>query len=605
MRIIPKKALLLLSFFILLIVVFSVASKKDTPTKRTVASHHDFKAVTDYKPVKADKRPLSDFCPTLLADRMFEAGSEQMHQLHLGISPYEAALGKKPKLKIEMPAFLEERAETQAKQLSRLLKKDVQFEVWPVEIDGIRTWVFSRWRDGSQDDQQTWNWMQQPKQNLKGINPIFPFKVDPNKTEDKNLIFTDFANQSGLYDKPSFSDVVWTSQDDSKVYAAWLPSSEREPNLLLLNKNPDSFKDLKGYVLPRPSEFNGQPITFVITVENKRVIWPKNIEWIKKVDIDPKNHLTISSKIRKNSDIQWNDSFSDKFKHDTKLLSGEEEVNFSGKKLKFTNKNNSDPDNQLETLADYLVYRYSELGLKAKRMTFEWRNKPQSNLIIKIKGSLPKEKNRPIILADHFDTAYAEDVFDSQGKRISAPGANDNVSGTVTLLRAAEELKHSQPRHDIWLIHLTGEEFPADDLGARVLSSKLRQAQQKIGGIVVVDMIGFNISRNPIFQINAGTSESSIEMALIAYASAIELKSKPKPVIRDRFDSKSYLYNTDALIFDNDGFPTILINEHTNRFNLGRSGYHDMTDTSKLMDFAYAVDIAKVAIQTTLKLANR
>lgn len=32
----------------------------------------------------------------------------------------------------------------------------------------------------------------------------------------------------------------------------------------------------------------------------------------------------------------------------------------------------------------------------------------------------------PVILADHFDTAYCQEIFEKTGNRVSAPGADDN-----------------------------------------------------------------------------------------------------------------------------------------------------------------------------------
>ena len=43
----------------------------------------------------------------------------------------------------------------------------------------------------------------------------------------------------------------------------------------------------------------------------------------------------------------------------------------------------------------------------------------------------------PVILADHVDTAYCEDIFEETGKRVSNPGADDNLSATSTLMLAA------------------------------------------------------------------------------------------------------------------------------------------------------------------------
>jgi hypothetical protein len=59
-------------------------------------------------------------------------------------------------------------------------------------------------------------------------------------------------------------------------------------------------------------------------------------------------------------------------------------------------------------------------------------------------------------MADHYDTAFCEDVFEDTGQRISTPGADDNVSGSVALLMAAITLRHLKFCNEIWLVHFTG-----------------------------------------------------------------------------------------------------------------------------------------------------
>lgn len=202
------------------------------------------------------------------------------------------------------------------------------------------------------------------------------------------------------------------------------------------------------------------------------------------------------------------------------------------------------------------------------------------------------------MLADHFDTAFCEDIFDQTGKKVSAPGADDNVSATSALLRAAgilSQLKESLAR-DIWLVHLTGEvsgilanshakEFPGDDLGIRYLVKKWLAENTKIKGIAIVktfsiiagvvllDMIGWrSSSKDPIFQVNAGDSEESLMMARYAMdvAKYITKGQNITASFRSRFDKYSYLYNTDGVILSQNGFPVILINEHINHYeNLG------------------------------------
>jgi hypothetical protein len=86
---------------------------------------------------------------------------------------------------------------------------------------------------------------------------------------------------------------------------------------------------------------------------------------------------------------------------------------------------------------------------------------------------------------------------------------------------------------DVWLVHLTGEEFPADCLGARHLTQALvegdlRVREQgggerdlsgvRVQGVYVSDMIAHNNDRDrDVFQIAPGTGAASAWLALQAH----------------------------------------------------------------------------------------
>src|SRR5205814_9054976 len=135
-------------------------------------------------------------------------------------------------------------------------------------------------------------------------------------------------------------------------------------------------------------------------------------------------------------------------------------------------------------------------------------------------------------------TAYMDDHCETQyggnGARIAVAGADDNHSATAALmLDAPQFLKLSRTGRlgcDIWLIHLTGEEFPADCMGARHLCQglvegtlKMRNAldgrtknlsRVRVQGVYVLDMVAHNNDHDrDVFQIAPGTSRESLWLA--------------------------------------------------------------------------------------------
>jgi predicted double-glycine peptidase len=75
--------------------------------------------------------------------------------------------------------------------------------------------------------------------------------------------------------------------------------------------------------------------------------------------------------------------------------------------------------------------------------------------------------------------------------------------------------------------------------------------------------------------------------------------------LRSRFDERSYLYNTDGLLFSDAGIPVVLINEHLNKLeNLNRRAYHESTDVPSRVDWDYAEALTKTAIETAAQAAS-
>ena len=269
-----------------------------------------------------------------------------------------------------------------------------------------------------------------------------------------------------------------------------------------------------------------------------------------------------------------------------------------------------------------------------------------------------KNRNEAIVMADHYDTAYMEDVYDKSlggvGARIAAAGADDNCSATATLLQAAPVFlrlsKEGRLERDIWLVHLTGEEFPSDCMGSRHFAQALVEKKLqmrltngqiadlsgvRIVGVYVLDMIGHNRdSEKDIFQISPGRGRMSLQLAWQAHL-ANELwnietkrwnqsqerrdkgcgKRSPDGIkipqlaeflrlqgeVRLMEDPRSTLFNTDGQIFSDCGVPVALFMEN---YDIKRSGYHDTGDTMQNIDLDYGAALAAIAIETVARVAT-
>jgi hypothetical protein len=333
----------------------------------------------------------------------------------------------------------------------------------------------------------------------------------------------------------------------------------------------------------------------------------------------------------------------------------------------------------LEALGDYLLEYYEHLAAKYKMknvlvgdLPFHWQTDfeypwsggwlksqqdppPERDLAVVIPG---RDRKRAVIMADHYDTAYMEDRYEKDrggvGARLAAAGADDNHSATAALMLGAEvflELsKAGKLACDIWLVHLTGEEFPSDCLGARHLCQRLVEGNLKIRlkkggwrdlskvriqGVYVLDMVAHNNDHNrDIFQISPGTGPESLWLAYQAHLAneawnaeapawnrrasrkdctrgqrspdgktipATALHPQLSGEIRPPYAPRSTLFNTDGQIFSDAGVPVVLFMEN---YDINRQGYHDTHDNMTNIDLDYGAAVSAIAIEAVARAAT-
>jgi hypothetical protein len=338
-----------------------------------------------------------------------------------------------------------------------------------------------------------------------------------------------------------------------------------------------------------------------------------------------------------------------------------------------------DARRDLHRLGDYFLERYDDMirseGMEkiaeCGELPFSWEtdfeydsfggwvagqngSETERNLLVIIPG---KNRKEALVMADHYDTAYMSDTFypseGGSGARLAAAGADDNHSASAALLMAApvylKMAKEGKLERDIWLLHLTGEEFPSDCLGARNFCQNLVQKTLKmkrrdgsfkdlsdveVKGVLVMDMIAHNRDSDlDIFQVSPGKTAESPKLAAeartasriwnantikwnessdrkdckrgqrtrdirIIPAKALHLKLDAE--IRTWEDPHSSLYNTDGMIFSDTGIPVILFMEN---YDISRKGYHDTHDTMENIDLDYGAAVSAIAIETIARLA--
>ena len=201
---------------------------------------------------------------------------------------------------------------------------------------------------------------------------------------------------------------------------------------------------------------------------------------------------------------------------------------------------------------------------------------------------------------------------------------------------------------DIWLLHLTGEEFPADCMGARHVCESLVEGglrmrlpdrrwrdlrRTRVEGVYVLDMVAHNNDRQrDVFQMCPGAGRQSLWLAEQSAAAnaawndsapfwnrrsrrrgrgrrSADGATCPKAAIHPhlfgevrRIDNpRSTLFNTDGQIFSDAGVPVVLFMEN---YDINRHGYHDSLDTMANIDLDYGAAVAAIAIESVARAAT-
>jgi hypothetical protein len=279
----------------------------------------------------------------------------------------------------------------------------------------------------------------------------------------------------------------------------------------------------------------------------------------------------------------------------------------------------------------------------------------ERNILVVIPG---KNRKEAVVMGDHYDTAYMEDIYETgrggSGARVSANGADDNYSASTTLLLAApiflKMAAEGKLERDVWLIHLTGEEFPSDCMGARnfcrtLVEKNIRLHTEgeehidlsgtEVVGVYVMDMIGHNRDNDhDIFQISPGKSAASLYLAWQAHIAnqlwnaathdwnknpdrihrakgkrISGIEDIPEPArflhvngeVRTQYNPHSSIFNTDGQIFSDLGVPVVLFMEN---YDISRQGYHDTHDTMENIDLDYGSAFAAIAIESVARVAT-
>jgi len=222
-----------------------------------------------------------------------------------------------------------------------------------------------------------------------------------------------------------------------------------------------------------------------------------------------------------------------------------------------------------------------------------WRD-----IIIDIPGQTDPEKL--VLLVGHLDSiSYPI----KQAPKI-APGADDNGSGSSSLLAIAELLRGQSFDYTLRLVWFTGEEFGY--WGSKPYVNALAKQNAQIIAAINMDMIGYDSNQDRVVELHTGTKANNLLLGdhLIA---ANDLYHLGQTVERK---AKSAARFSDHRSFWNQGYTSLMLIEN---FFSGSSedihgrdrnpAYHKQADQVNLVDFEYVTGTARMALAAAMYLA--
>jgi hypothetical protein len=259
-------------------------------------------------------------------------------------------------------------------------------------------------------------------------------------------------------------------------------------------------------------------------------------------------------------------------------------------------------DSQYGKAFDYILEQVTNWGYSGSSLEIDpftvfsyYCTLTGKNLIVTIPGTTHPEQE--VILSAHLDNMpYNTTPY--------APGAEDNASGSVTLLEAARLLRYYNFERTVKIIWFTGEE-------QGLLGSEAYVSDHPVGGVVGVvnlDMFGYDSDNDRCFELHVGdlAASNDVGQCFVHSIGAYGL-------------NLSYDYlgpglgegGSDHVSFWNAGVGAVEVLENYSNQNLplGCVGadenpwYHTTGDTVSRMNLPVGFNIARAGLATVMDLA--
>lgn len=239
--------------------------------------------------------------------------------------------------------------------------------------------------------------------------------------------------------------------------------------------------------------------------------------------------------------------------------------------------------------ADAAIYTINTRWLDEKHHVTEFL---QPSIMLKIGDS-----NKPgIVIGAHMDTVGCQAKDCSRNKSLHRPGADDDGSGTVTLLEIARVLLTTDVHFDkpIYLIWYGAEETDLD--GSKSVVHYFNQSNIPVAAVMQLDMTGYALNHD----MTVWLTDKHVDKKLTALTYQLAKKYLPHRVAMTHLDDESDHWSWHEL-----GYKTVFPMESNCHGSRKKCPYreHSEHDTMDKLSLEHMTDYLKLALAFTAKLA--
>jgi Zn-dependent M28 family amino/carboxypeptidase len=242
-------------------------------------------------------------------------------------------------------------------------------------------------------------------------------------------------------------------------------------------------------------------------------------------------------------------------------------------------------------MATQYVFEFMQaLGLSVSYHDWTYGSYTNRNVIGEKIGSVTPDEI--VLVTAHLDSLPSSGL---------APGADDNASGSVGVMMAAQILSQYAFQRTVRFVFLTGEEQGL--LGSDRYASKVVTDGDNLVAVYNMDMIAWDVRNGPKLRIYTRTTNDPgydgdmvIANAFVDVVDTYALDTVLTPIIMSEGGNWS-----DHASFWDEGFSAVCaIEDDYSDWN--RDNYHTANDTISTLNFTYLTNYIKASIGTTAHL---